>query len=72
MTVLFYLNDVEEGGETAFVLANNATYDVEVSDSTLVLHVISIITFSQWCKVRCIPDHCSSNSEWVYGGSQIC
>ena len=31
MTVLFYLNDVEEGGETAFPLANNDTYDVEVS-----------------------------------------
>ena len=31
MTILFYLNDVEGGGETAFPMANNETYDVQVS-----------------------------------------
>ncbi len=30
MTVLFYLNDVEEGGETAFPVADNATFDTHV------------------------------------------
>ena len=30
MTVLFYLNDVIEGGETAFPLADNETYSIEV------------------------------------------
>lgn len=27
---MVYLNDVEEGGETAFPVANNETYDEEV------------------------------------------
>lgn len=31
MTVLYFLNDVEEGGETAFPLADNATFDHEVT-----------------------------------------
>lgn len=30
MTILFYLNDVEEGGETAFPVANNNTLDYQV------------------------------------------
>ena len=30
MTVLYFLNDVEEGGETAFPLADNATCDTKV------------------------------------------
>lgn len=29
MTILFYLNEVEDGGETAFPLANNATVDFQ-------------------------------------------
>ncbi|XP_071841891.1 transmembrane prolyl 4-hydroxylase-like [Apostichopus japonicus] len=29
-TIMVYLNDVEEGGETAFPVANNETYDEEV------------------------------------------
>lgn len=29
MTILFYLNDVEEGGETAFPVANNSTLDYQ-------------------------------------------
>ena len=31
MTVLFYLNNVEGGGETAFPVANNDTLDLSVS-----------------------------------------
>ena len=31
MTALYFLNDVEQGGETAFPLADNATLDYEVS-----------------------------------------
>ena len=30
MTILFYLNDVQEGGDTAFVVADNETISVEV------------------------------------------
>ena len=30
MTILFYLNDVEEGGETAFPVAQNQTLDYQV------------------------------------------
>lgn len=29
MTILFYLNDVKGGGETAFPMANNETYDMQ-------------------------------------------
>lgn len=29
--MLYYLNDVEEGGETAFPMADNATLDIHVS-----------------------------------------
>lgn len=31
ITVLYYLNDVEEGGETAFPVADNETFDQQVS-----------------------------------------
>ena len=30
LTVLYFLSDVEEGGETAFPIADNETYDEEV------------------------------------------
>lgn len=30
-TLLYYLNEVEEGGETAFIVADNETYSFEVS-----------------------------------------
>lgn len=30
VTILFYLNDVEEGGETAFPMADNVTLSMEV------------------------------------------
>lgn len=32
ITILYYLNDVEEGGETAFPVADNKTFDQQVSD----------------------------------------
>ena len=32
ITILYYLNDVEEGGETAFPMADNATLDIHVSN----------------------------------------
>ena len=31
MTILYYLNDVEEGGETAFLIADNTTTTPDVS-----------------------------------------
>ena len=31
MTILYYLNDVEDGGETAFPVADNETFDQMVS-----------------------------------------
>ena len=30
-TILYYLNDVEEGGETAFIVADNSTLNESVS-----------------------------------------
>ena len=35
MTIIYYLSDVEEGGETAFPIADNETYTVEVSKTPL-------------------------------------
>ena len=35
MTVLFYLNDVKGGGETAFPVANNETLDIDVSTQVI-------------------------------------
>lgn len=32
ITVLYFLNDVEEGGETAFPVADNATFSTEVKN----------------------------------------
>lgn len=34
LTVLYFLNDVEEGGETAFPVANNETFSTEVKKRT--------------------------------------
>ena len=31
ITIMTYMNDVEEGGETAFVNADNSTFDKDVS-----------------------------------------
>ena len=31
VTILYYLNDVDEGGETAFVVADNSTLNESVS-----------------------------------------
>jgi len=33
ITILYYLNDVEEGGETAFPVADNETFDQTVIKS---------------------------------------
>ena len=46
MTVLFYLNDVEEGGGTAFPVAGNETYDVHVSILPLLWNKLN---FQQMC-----------------------
>lgn len=32
-TILYYLNDVEEGGETAFIVADNSTLNESVRSS---------------------------------------
>ena len=40
LTLLYFLNDVEEGGETAFPIADNETYDEDVSYSGI--HVPSV------------------------------
>lgn len=29
-TILYYLNDIEDGGETAFPVVDNATFDKQV------------------------------------------
>ncbi|EDO36695.1 predicted protein, partial [Nematostella vectensis] len=34
ITILYYLNHVEQGGETAFIVADNATYDHKVNQPT--------------------------------------
>ena len=34
MTLLYYLNDVEDGGETAFPVADNETFDQQVTRTT--------------------------------------
>jgi len=39
---MIYLNDVEEGGETAFPAADNSTYEDQVCDKLLCL-VLSIL-----------------------------
>ena len=32
ITILYFLNDVEEGGQTAFLVADNTTITAEVSN----------------------------------------
>ena len=46
LTVLYFLNDVEEGGETAFPLADNTTFDATVRYDVLPL----IESFSYECE----------------------
>ena len=46
MTVLYFLNDVIEGGETAFPLADNATLSKEVIYNVL---PCSIFIFAGLC-----------------------
>lgn len=38
LTMLFYLSSVDEGGETTFPVADNRTYDEQVSDSISSIH----------------------------------
>lgn len=42
---MYYLNDVEEGGETAFPVADNKTFDQQVSDK--------VTPKSQWLLTPC-------------------
>ena len=43
ITILYYLNDVEEGGETAFPVADNETFDQQVSNSFAWLLLLSLL-----------------------------
>ncbi|CAH3159466.1 unnamed protein product [Porites evermanni] len=52
ITVLYFLNDVEEGGETAFPVANNATFSIEA--------------WAQITKYRCdLSKHCHKANLFV-------
>lgn len=46
MTVLYFLNDVEEGGETAFPIADNITYDDEVRAYSVAIATLVFKFFS--------------------------
>lgn len=58
ITVLFYLNSVEGGGETAFPVADNRTYDEVVRNCLQVLQVraeasvVYTLCMSLWCLLR--------------------
>lgn len=58
ITVLFYLNSVEGGGETAFPVADNRTYDEVVRNCVQILQVcaeasvVYILCVSLWCLLR--------------------
>lgn len=58
ITVLFYLNSVEGGGETAFPVADNRTYDevvgncLQVSQVCAEASVVYILRMSLWCLLR--------------------
>lgn len=61
ITVLFYLNSVEGGGETAFPVADNRTYDEVVSRSGVVyfmhtVHVFHVCVNSLVCQLVNQPD----------------
>ena len=43
ITILYYLNDVEAGGETAFPVADNKTLDMDVSLTEKVSHQLHSI-----------------------------
>ena len=45
MTILYYLNNVEEGGETAFPIADNATLDMEVSLHCQITTILDLTRF---------------------------
>lgn len=51
MTILFYLNDVEEGGETAFPVANNNTLDYQVHQVKKKILLISL-EFEKSVKIK--------------------
>lgn len=55
VTVLFYLNTVEEGGETTFPVADNRTYDEVVSHNDLdLLCVLNGGTHSSEAVTQCL------------------
>ena len=45
MTILYYLNDVEQGGETAFPIADNATLDMKVSCRCQITTILDLTRF---------------------------
>lgn len=52
ITVLYFLNDVEEGGETAFPVADNATFSTEVKNKQLTNNNKVFFSLNE-CAIRC-------------------
>ena len=46
ITILYYLNNVEEGGETAFLIADNTTTTPDVSNSTI--RILKYAAYTLW------------------------
>lgn len=53
ITVLYFLNDVEEGGETAFPVADNATFSIEVQNTKTPL-----LTLQTLANITVLLDQC--------------
>ena len=58
VTILYYLSDVDEGGETAFVVADNCTLNESVSVYKTVT-LVSCVVYSSFCRSDRTPhSHC--------------
>ena len=65
ITILYYLNNVEEGGETAFLIADNTTTTPDVSNSTF--RILKYAAYTLWVAYSTRisttdPDHRQRNS----------